>query len=52
MGTFAETANVDYRLSFDDQGNKLPFPLQQINGSLTFPFVTKNGGCRFPLAFF
>jgi hypothetical protein len=25
MDTFAETANVDYRLSFADQGNKLPF---------------------------
>jgi hypothetical protein len=25
MGTFAETANVDYRSSFADQGNKHPF---------------------------
>jgi hypothetical protein len=25
MGTFAETANVDYRLLFADQGNNFPF---------------------------
>jgi hypothetical protein len=25
MGTFAETANVDYRLLLADQENKLPF---------------------------
>jgi hypothetical protein len=24
-GTFADTANVDYRLLFADQGKKLPF---------------------------
>jgi hypothetical protein len=36
MGTFAETANVDYRLSFADQGKQtfvLRFRLQQTNGS-------------------
>jgi hypothetical protein len=26
MCTFAETAIIDYRLPFADQGNKLPFP--------------------------
>jgi hypothetical protein len=55
MGTFAETTNVDYRLSFADQGNKLPFSisfaenkwkfavsifrLQQINRRCCFPSV-------------
>jgi hypothetical protein len=35
MGSFAETENVDYRLSFADQGkNKLLF-----SGSLPFPFT-------------
>jgi hypothetical protein len=38
MGTFAEKAIVDYRLSFADQGKKLPFSvpvihLQQTNES-------------------
>jgi hypothetical protein len=41
MGTFAETAIVDYRLSFADQGNQTSvfcFRSQQRNGSLPFPF--------------
>jgi hypothetical protein len=41
MGTFAETAVVNYSLSFADQGNKTSvFRLQQTNGkkSLPFPF--------------
>jgi hypothetical protein len=41
MGTFAETAIVDYRLSFAEQGKKTSvfrFYLQQTNGSLSFPF--------------
>jgi hypothetical protein len=41
MGTFAETAIVDYRLSFADQGKQtsvFSFLLQQTNGSLPFPF--------------
>jgi hypothetical protein len=41
MDTFADTANVDYRISFADQENKLPFSvigLQKTNGSLPFPF--------------
>jgi hypothetical protein len=41
MGTFAETAIVDYRWSFVDQGKKsyaFRFRLQQTNGGLPFPF--------------
>jgi hypothetical protein len=41
MGMFAETANVDYRLSFVDQGKQTPFSilhLQSTNGSVSFPF--------------
>jgi hypothetical protein len=40
MGTFAETAIVDYRLSFADQRKQTSvffFRLQQTNGSLQFP---------------
>jgi hypothetical protein len=39
MDTFAETAIVDYRLSFADQGKQTSvflFYLQQTNGSLPF----------------
>jgi hypothetical protein len=32
MGTFAETANVDYRLSFANQGKQTSIP---------FPFCSK-----------
>jgi hypothetical protein len=42
MGTFAETAILDNRLSFADQGKQTPvfrFRLQQTKGSLTFPFA-------------
>jgi hypothetical protein len=41
MGTFAETAIIDYRLSFADLGKEtsvLRFRLQQTNGSLLFAF--------------
>jgi hypothetical protein len=41
MGTFAETAIVDYRLLFADQGKQtfvFRFHLQQTKGSLPFPF--------------
>jgi hypothetical protein len=45
MGTFAERAIVDYRLSFADQGEQTSvfkrFCLQQINGSLPFLFAAK-----------
>jgi hypothetical protein len=30
MGTFAETTKADYRLSFADKENKLPFPIFRI----------------------
>jgi hypothetical protein len=39
MGTFAETAIVNYRLSFADQGKQyciFCFPLQQTNSSMWF----------------
>jgi hypothetical protein len=39
VGTFAETAIIDYRLLFADQGKQTStFRLQQPNGSLPFPF--------------
>jgi hypothetical protein len=41
MGMFAETAIVDYRLSFVDQGKQTSvfhFRFQQTNGGLLFPF--------------
>jgi hypothetical protein len=41
MGTFAETAIVDFRLSFASQGKQTSvfrFHLQQTNRSLPFPF--------------
>jgi hypothetical protein len=41
MGTFADTANVDYRLSIATKENKLPFfifSLQKTKASLPFPF--------------
>ncbi len=43
MGTFAEKAIVDYRLSFADQGKQtLVFRLQQTNGS--YPFANELSG--------
>ncbi len=53
MGRFAETAIVDYRLSFANQGKQPPFSVcvcckqtevcpfhfKQTNGSLPFPFA-------------
>jgi hypothetical protein len=49
----AETAIVDYRSLFADQGKQtfvFCFRLQQTNGSLpfSFPFAANNGSCRFP----
>jgi hypothetical protein len=41
MGTYAETAIVDYHLSFAAQGKQTSvfcFLLQQTSGSLPFPF--------------
>jgi hypothetical protein len=48
MYTFIETAILDYRSSFADQGMQTSVfrsSLQQTNGSLSFPFLhqTKNG---------
>jgi hypothetical protein len=45
MGTLADTANIDYRLSFVDQGKQIfifCFRLQQTNGSLSFLFSACN----------
>jgi hypothetical protein len=41
MGTFVETAIVNYPLSFANQGKQTSvfhFRLQQTNGNLPFPF--------------
>jgi hypothetical protein len=56
MGTFAETAILDYHLSLAKQEKQnfvFLFRLQQTNGSLPFlfPFVAKNGSCRFLFSF-
>jgi hypothetical protein len=45
MGTFAETANVDNRLWFADQGKQTTvfyFRLQQTHESLSFPFSVRS----------
>jgi hypothetical protein len=54
MGTFAETANVHYCLSFADQGKQTSiFRLQKTNGSLTFPFSVGSKQTKFfPNPFF
>jgi predicted acetyltransferase len=42
MGTFAETAIIDYHLSFADQGKQtsvLNFSFQQLYRRLSFPFA-------------
>jgi hypothetical protein len=41
VGTFAETANVDYHLSFADQGKQ--------TSVFRFPFCSKNGSFLFLL---
>jgi hypothetical protein len=43
MGTFAETAIVDYRLLFVDLGNKLPFSVSV--------FREQMEACRFHFSF-
>jgi hypothetical protein len=45
MGTFAETANIVYRLWFADQGkNNFHFPLVAVFVyTYTLPFQTENG---------
>jgi hypothetical protein len=45
MGTFAERANVDYRLSFSNQGKQTSvsaFHLQETNRGLPFLFAICN----------
>jgi hypothetical protein len=54
MGTFAETAIVDYRLSFADRGKHLIFRfcLQLTNWKFAvsvFCLKKTNGSCCFPL---
>jgi hypothetical protein len=51
MGTFAETANINYGLLFADQGKQTSvFRLQKTNENLPFPFCLQqtNGTCSFP----
>jgi hypothetical protein len=54
MGTLAETAIVDYRLSFADKGEQTSvfkrFCLQQINGSFSFLFAANKR--KFPVSVF
>jgi hypothetical protein len=57
MGTFAETANVDYRLSFADQGKQTAifhFRLRKQRKFSIFVFRLQqtNRSCRFPLVQF
>jgi hypothetical protein len=54
MGTFAETAIVDYRLSFSDHGKQTSvfrFRLQQTNASLPFPFSVCSKQRKLPYSF-
>jgi hypothetical protein len=53
MGTFVETAIVDYRLSFPDQGKQtsiFQIYLQGTNGSLPFPFLFVANKEKFPFS--
>jgi hypothetical protein len=57
MGTFAETAIVDYRSSFADQGKKnfgfFPFAFSAIKKKFVvsvFRLQQTKGSCCFPLA--
>jgi hypothetical protein len=57
MGTFAETAIVDYRLSFAHWENKLLFSISVCSkqtevSRFRFPFAANNEGRRFPLVLF
>jgi hypothetical protein len=49
LGTFAETAVIDYRLSFADQGNKLPVSISVAAKKEVFRFQQTNRSCRFVL---
>jgi hypothetical protein len=43
IGTFAETTNVHYHLSFANQGRQIfVFRSQKTNGKLPFPFFVRN----------
>jgi hypothetical protein len=58
MGTFAETAIFDYRLSFADQRkqtSRFPFPFAANKRKFpiyVFRLQQINGSCRFPLICF
>jgi hypothetical protein len=58
MGTFAETANVDYRLSFAIQGKQISvfhfrFAEKKRKFAVSvFHLQQTNGSCRFPLVLF
>jgi hypothetical protein len=52
MSTFAETAIVDYRLLFADQGkqtSKFHYSLQQTNGSFQFPLLFAANKWKLPI---
>jgi hypothetical protein len=52
MGTFAETAIVDYHLTFADQGKTFLFRscFQQTNASSLFPFLFAANKRKFPFS--
>jgi hypothetical protein len=53
MGTFAETAIFDYRLSIADLGKQTSFfrfRLKQTKGNLPFPFSVAENKWRLPLS--
>jgi hypothetical protein len=53
MGTFAETAIIDYRLTLVDQGKQTSFScfhLQQTSGSLMFPFSVGANKWKLPFS--
>jgi hypothetical protein len=53
MGTFADTANIDQRLSLPTKENKIPFAFcrKQTEVSVSaFHMQQTHGSCPFPLA--
>ncbi len=54
MGTFAEAAIIDNRLSFPDQGNKCPFSVSACSQKtevcrFSFSFAVPFSVCRIPV---
>jgi hypothetical protein len=51
MGTVADTANVDYRLSFADQGNKLSFSVCKTQRNFAVSVCSKQAKVAFFVPF-